>query len=1007
MRGSFSSPTASERTSRTAAFTLRMRSLTGRNQLPLDAHELVLLAGEIPNRLLQERLRLAVVPGHTRHGEAAPLPEVVVVDLRDRGAEAVLELRLRRLHELALALQRARLGEVQLDAEDADVAGAHRELLGRGGSRLGGRRLQVGPLDLARLEDFEDVADLHVVEVREVDAALEALLDLARVVLEALQRVDRRLVDDGPLAEDAHLRAAPDEAARDHATGDRADPRGPERLANLGLADRLLGRDRPEHADERLLDVLGELVDAPVGADLDAPALGERPRLRGGAHVEADDERVRGRREVHVALADPADTLVDDIDAHLGVLDLLQLRDRGLDRALHVALEDEVEVLDTAGLHLREELLERWTGTRGGRELLAAQPLPSHLGAVAGVALVLHDPRHLAGRRRVVEAEDLDRFARARLLDPLAAEVVEHPHATPRVAGDDRVADLERPALDEHRRHRAATDVETRLDDRARRLGLGVRLQLELGVGDEQHLLEQVVEVLLLLRGDVRELRRPAPVLGLEPLGGEVAAHPVRVRVGDVDLVDGDDDRDVGGVRVRDRLARLRHDPVVGGHDQNRDVRDLGTAGAHGCERLVAGRVEERDLPAVVLDLVGADVLRDPAGLGLHDRRLADRVQQRRLPVVDVAHDGHDRRSRLEDVLRVVVGVRLFLFLTGVLDRDLAVHALVGGDELDGLVRERLGDGDHLPQAHHDLDDLGDRDAERLRELLDGDTGLDRYRAGRDDDLARLFRPCVLTVASLAGVLARAGGAGIDDDTALPAPTGRLARPDRPVRTVFALVVSHGQRSSVERGESLIDPDAAPERPAERVLRNGPLEAREALAGIRGAAGRRGIRDDLAVLRDEAQELVLGSLPSAADAGSNRPVLAAHAGGASSLPTGVPCSGSSSCSVASAPTPAGAWTGVCSAGSTSASEDASIGMPDGRSSSGASSAAAGVGGTLVGSGPGTSAGSGVGSVVGCGTDGSGDGSGAGIGLGSGAGTSLGSGEGTSSTASTASAASAS
>jgi hypothetical protein len=59
----------------------------------------------------------------------------------------------------------------------------------------------------------------------------------------------------------------------------------------------------------------------------------------------------------------------------------------------------------------------------------------------------------------------------------------------------------------------------------------------------------------------------------------------------------------------------------------------------------VTRRVEEGDLAAVVLDLVRADVLRDPAGLRLDDATSADRVEQRRLAVVDVAHDRHDRRA--------------------------------------------------------------------------------------------------------------------------------------------------------------------------------------------------------------------------------------------------------------------------------------------------------------------------------------------------------------------------
>ena len=39
-------------------------------------------------------------------------------------------------------------------------------------------------------------------------------------------------------------------------------------------------------------------------------------------------------------------------------------------------------------------------------------------------------------------------------------------------------------------------------------------------------------------------------------------------------------------------------------------------------------------------------MLRDAAGLALGDVRLADRVEERRLAVVDVAHDGHDGRAR-------------------------------------------------------------------------------------------------------------------------------------------------------------------------------------------------------------------------------------------------------------------------------------------------------------------------------------------------------------------------
>src|SRR5439155_4971490 len=109
------------------------------------------------------------------------------------------------------------------------------------------------------------------------------------------------------------------------------------------------------------------------------------------------------------------------------------------------------------------------------------------------------------------------------------------------------------------------------------------------------------------------------------------------VGAGEVHLVDGDDERHGGGAGVADGLLGLRHDAVVGGDDDNGNVGDVGAAGAHLGEGLVAGRVEEGDGPAVVDDAPGPQALGDAAGLGGDDVALADLVQQRRLAVIDVA----------------------------------------------------------------------------------------------------------------------------------------------------------------------------------------------------------------------------------------------------------------------------------------------------------------------------------------------------------------------------------
>src|SRR5919204_324971 len=134
-----------------------------------------------------------------------------------------------------------------------------------------------------------------------------------------------------------------------------------------------------------------------------------------------------------------------------------------------------------------------------------------------------------------------------------------------------------------------------------------------------------------------------APFLGAEPLRGELVANPVGLGVRLVDLVDRDQHRHPRCPGVVDRLHRLRHHAVIGGDHDHRQVGDLRAARAHRRERLVAGRVDEGHGLAVVVDLVGADVLRDPARLPGHHLGLPDRVQQRGLAVVDAAPDRDPR----------------------------------------------------------------------------------------------------------------------------------------------------------------------------------------------------------------------------------------------------------------------------------------------------------------------------------------------------------------------------
>ena len=109
---------------------------------------------------------------------------------------------------------------------------------------------------------------------------------------------------------------------------------------------------------------------------------------------------------------------------------------------------------------------------------------------------------------------------------------------------------------------------------------------------------------------------------------GQLLAHAFELRLGLVNFVNRDDQRHLGVARVVYRLDRLRHHAVVGRHHQNHEIGGLGTAGAHGGERLVAGCVEKGDDTSRCLHVIRADVLGNAAGFAAGDLGLANVVEQ-------------------------------------------------------------------------------------------------------------------------------------------------------------------------------------------------------------------------------------------------------------------------------------------------------------------------------------------------------------------------------------------
>ena len=199
-------------------------------------------------------------------------------------------------------------------------------------------------LDLFHLVALDGVAHLQVLELLDADAALVALLHGLHVVLEAAQRRHVALEDDRAVAHDAHLVVAVDLAFHDVAAGDGAHLRHLEGLAHLGDAGVLFHDIGRQQTHARGVDVLDGLIDDAVQADVHLLLLGLLATLARGTDVEADDDGVGGGGQGDVGLGDAAHGRVHDVDAHLGLIHLVEGVAQSLDGALDVGLHDEVQI---------------------------------------------------------------------------------------------------------------------------------------------------------------------------------------------------------------------------------------------------------------------------------------------------------------------------------------------------------------------------------------------------------------------------------------------------------------------------------------------------------------------------------------------------------------------------------------------------------------------------------------------------------------------------------------
>ena len=220
-------------------------------------------------------------------------------------------------------------------------------------------------------------------------------------------------------------------------------------------------------------------------------------------------------------------------------------------------------------------------------------------------------------------------------------------HLAPGVAGDDGVAGVQRAALDEHRGDRAAADVEPGLDDRS-------RTPRRRGWPSARARRTAAAASRAASRGPPSASRRrrrrsvspphssgcrPCATSSCRTCSGFASGRSILLTattIGTPAAFAWSIASMVCGMTPSSAATTSTATSVTFAPRARRAV----NASWPGVSRNVT-------LRSPIVDLVGADVLGDAAGLAGRHRGLADGVEQRRLAVVDVAHDRDDRGARL------------------------------------------------------------------------------------------------------------------------------------------------------------------------------------------------------------------------------------------------------------------------------------------------------------------------------------------------------------------------
>jgi len=192
----------------------------------------------------------------------------------------------------------------------------------------------------------------------------------------------------------------------------------------------------------------------------------------------------------------------------------------------------------------------------------------------SGFLLIITDHEDLTCIRDVIKAEDLSRYRRAGLADPIAL-IIEHcTNLAVACAGRNIVTDLESTLLHKDSGNRTTSLIELCFDDKTSCVTVRIGLQFK-DISYQKDHVQEVTDTLAGLCGNRAHRRGAAPFFRDQAVLGQFLLDHVSIGSRLIHLVDGNDDFDACGLCMIDCFDRLRLDAVIRCDNEDRDIRGL------------------------------------------------------------------------------------------------------------------------------------------------------------------------------------------------------------------------------------------------------------------------------------------------------------------------------------------------------------------------------------------------------------------------------------------------